>query len=204
MTDAHLANGQLIRALDDELSIAEAAAVEAHLDACEACRLKMRELGALSSEMETVLLSTVPAVVADDAERGKLIRYLEAGQESLRATRSRLWYGTVAGAALAAGLALVLFAPSHVKVVATPSALSRDNVQVNGEIFVSLPYSNGDLAAIAPRIVEMQLPAASLLQAGVIFEPISRAASEPDRSIRADVLLGADGEPLGVHVLNQE
>jgi hypothetical protein len=56
----------------------------------------------------------------------------------------------------------------------------------------------------APHIVEMQVPVASLASAGLFFEPVSNEAGAPERSVLADVLVGLDGQPLGVHVLSVE
>jgi hypothetical protein len=81
---------------------------------------------------------------------------------------------------------------------------SGASFEVDGETFVALPYSNPDLPLTAPHIVRMQVPVASLADAGITFEPVSSEVSSPDRSVLADVLLGIDGQPLGVHVLNAE
>jgi hypothetical protein len=82
--------------------------------------------------------------------------------------------------------------------------LAVGSFDVAGETFVSLPYSNADLPINTPRIVRMQVPVASLLDAGVIFEPVSNDPGALDRSVLADVLIGMDGEPLGVHVIGSE
>jgi hypothetical protein len=83
------------------------------------------------------------------------------------------------------------------------TAISSD-IEVDGETFIALPYSNPDLAASAPRIVQMQVPVSSLADIGIALEPVSNEVLNQDRSVLADVLLGADGQPLGVHVVSWE
>jgi hypothetical protein len=75
---------------------------------------------------------------------------------------------------------------------------------VDGESFIPLPYSNPDLPIAAHRIVQMQVPVSSLADAGVHFEAISSEVSSGDESVLADVLLGIDGQPLGIHVLGAQ
>jgi len=67
-----------------------------------------------------------------------------------------------------------------------------------------LPYSNPDLPASAPRIVQMQVPVSSLANIGISMEPAVNEILNQDRTVLADVLLGADGQPLGVHVVSWE
>jgi hypothetical protein len=45
---------------------------------------------------------------------------------------------------------------------------------------------------------------ASLADAGVHFEAISNEVAGSNDSVLADVLLGIDGQPLGVHVLTAQ
>jgi len=50
----------------------------------------------------------------------------------------------------------------------------------------------------------MQVPVSSLADIGIALEPVSNEVLNQDRSVLADVLLGADGQPLGVHVVSWE
>jgi anti-sigma factor RsiW len=204
MTEGHLTSGQFIRALDDELTPTEATAVELHLDYCDACRLKLRELGALSASVDEVLLSSMPLGPISPGYRATLAEGLYAQEKKEPGKSAAFWSSGLTAAALAAGLALVLLVPALTRKQPITGAVSNSStLQVDGETFIALPYSNREVSPVAPRIVEMQVPVSSLLDAGIVFEPISSAAADPDRSVRADVLLGADGEPLGVHVLSQ-
>jgi len=50
----------------------------------------------------------------------------------------------------------------------------------------------------------MQVPVSSLADIGISSEPVVNEAFNQDRTVLADVLLGADGQPLGVHVVSWE
>jgi hypothetical protein len=206
----HLGNDLLVRAIDDELAPSEAALVDAHLCACEQCRHKSDHLRLKSRDIQS-LVGQVP--VADYAGgREALIRALEVREAAHVASHApeKVLRRFGWGMAIAAGLALgVLFAPRpKPSVKVTPVATSQPPgggvFEVAGETFVALPYSNPDLPLSAPHIVQMQVPVSSLTDAGIIFEPVSTEFSSPDRSVLADVLLGIDGQPLGVHVLGVE
>ena len=205
----HLANGLLLRAIDRELPEAEVAMVNRHLVQCEECSGRYTELLRLSDRLE----ATVNAIA---------LPYSAAGRESLEERLGRftaktdspapsrvLWqfgWGMAAAAALALG---VFFAPQYLDKakehrVAYAEPASPDTIRIDGETFVSLPYSNPDLPASASHIVQMQVPVLSLADAGVVFEPVTQQISAPDRTVLADVLVGLDGQPLGVHVLTSE
>ena len=74
--------------------------------------------------------------------------------------------------------------------------------EIDGETFQYLPYSNPDLPMGGAHIVQMQVPLSSLADAGVLVEPVANRITTPDRAVLADVLLGMDGQPIGVHVLS--
>jgi hypothetical protein len=81
-------------------------------------------------------------------------------------------------------------------------AASTGAFEIDGETFISLPFSNPDLPVNARRIVQMQVPVSSLAEAGIVVEPIANRVAQPDYSVLADVLLGLDGQPLAVHVVS--
>jgi anti-sigma factor RsiW len=201
----HLANDQLLRCLDEELSVGEASAVEGHLAICEQCKARYREFGAISVRVESVVSSVVAKI--DGTEREVLARQMRA-REQPQARRFALRAGW--SMAIAAGLLLaIVFLPRAHSTkpfeAATMAPVERPQTfQVLGETFVALPYSNTELPIGAPHIVEMQVPVSTLSEAGVIFEPLSLEQANPDRSVLADVLFGADGEPLGVHVIGAD
>lgn len=205
----HLTDDLLVRAIDDELSSRETAVVESHLAACEFCKRRQTGILRISGDIEALVAAA--ASEASPHHREALIQRLDTvpAHNFVSSTRKKsmqtIWWG--AGIAAAVVLA-VLFASrlvhgpgqGHV----TISAFSPGTtLQVDGETFIPLPYSNPDLPITAPHIVEMQVPVASLASAGLVFEPVSNGAGT-DRSVLADVLMGLDGQPLGVHVLSAE
>jgi|SRR4051794_34968549 len=208
MADDHLSNGLLVQFIDDELSPAEAAQAESHLAHCSPCSHRYAELRRISSGFDGFLESLRPAF--DVSERQQLASKLERVNGpgiSLTASkpgRKLGWWGLAAAAVLAVG---VLYLPPSGRLredtKAAPVAKeSTGAFEIDGETFVSLPFSNPELPVNARRIVQMQVPVSSLAEAGVVLEPITNQVAQPDRSVVADVLLGLDGQPLAVHVVS--
>ena len=109
--------------------------------------------------------------------------------------------------AVAASLALsLLLAPrmhstgEETRTLTPTSAIA--SLDVNGEHFIALPYSNPDLPVSSVRVVEMQVPVSSLASAGIVLQPAANGSI--DRTVPANVLLGIDGQPLGLHLLSTE
>ncbi|MGA8027489.1 MAG: hypothetical protein WB992_10100 [Bryobacteraceae bacterium] len=202
----HLENELLLKALDDEVSGAQIVIVESHLSKCEKCVRKFRELRAVSGGIESLLASF--EVEDDYRQRDYLNQELER-RERLRSappSAERVLRRFGWGMAIAATLAIATVVISHrgpqaPGPAAAAESQTAETFEVDGETFVALPYSNPELPMSAPHIVEMQVPVSSLTDAGVIFEPVSSEVSAQDRSVLADVLLGMDGQPLGVRVL---
>ncbi len=117
------------------------------------------------------------------------------------------WWGLAAAAALAVG---VLYLPPPIRLgngsktvmPAMREGTSAAAFEIDGETFVSLPFSNPELPVNARRIVQMQVPVSSLAEAGIVLEPIANRVAQPDESVLADVLLGLDGQPVAVHVVS--
>ena len=208
MTDErHLSGELLVRHMDGELPPAEAAEIDAHVAGCAECRRREYAWGRLSSSVDQAIRIT-PASEPFGA-RTRLAATLRAHAAARpRKTGSGRLFGR--GMALAATLAaaIVLSPLAHwtgtkPPVPAPGKFYAADTIDINGEDFISLPYSNPDLPVNTSRIVQMQVPVASLVAAGVMYQ------NEPgmgfaDRTVLANVLLGMDGQPLGIHVLNSE
>jgi anti-sigma factor RsiW len=202
-TSEHLDTGLLILAIDEELAEPDRSAVEAHLSTCADCKARYHELAILSVRLESAI-AAIP-VQAPASLRDGLVAHLDRARPNPLISWRVGW-----GMAIAAGLALgLVFLPhSHVASglakASSASVAGNGTFELDGETFVSLPYSNSDLPVSAPRIVRMQMPVSALADAGLVFEPVSTETARADRSVLADVLLGADGEPLGVHVVANE
>lgn len=204
----HLTNDLLVRAFDDELSGSENAAVESHLAGCECCRERYAAVRLLSGRIESVVAAGALGAPLED--RDALAEKLEtvnlrpvAVKNHQSVARTLGWSGSIAAAVLIAFFVPHLVHAPGQNQISALQYRPGSTLEVDGETFIPLPYSNPDLPISAPHIVEMQVPAASLASAGLVFEPVSSAAGA-DRSVLADVLVGLDGQPLGVHVLSVE
>jgi anti-sigma factor RsiW len=204
----HLSQELILSVLDDELTPGHRLVCESHLAVCDLCRQKLADLHDFSMQIETLVQSTpVPPM---EGSRQQLQKEIEA--KSVRkpvlphpgqVMRRFGW-----GMGIAATLAFVVLTASRHEL--PPQALDNSSpvssavqapIEVDGEVFVPVPSSNADLSTAAPHIVQMQVPVSSLADLGIVFEP---ANPEADRSVLADVLVGADGQPRGVHVIGLE
>jgi anti-sigma factor RsiW len=208
ISDGHLPNGLLAQFLDDELSAAEAAKAECHLAQCSICSGRCAELRRVSSSFDEFIDSLRPAF--EVSERQELASKLDRANGNVVTRRARTpmprlgWWGLAAAAALTIG---VLYLPSSGpgrEGVQTALAVKEGTgaFEIDGETFISLPFSNPELPVNARRIVQMQVPVSSLEEAGIVVEPIANRVAQPDHSVLADVLLGLDGQPVAVHVVS--
>jgi anti-sigma factor RsiW len=202
----HLTGALLVKAMDAELTSGEAASVVEHLAQCGECRQKHEDLRRTSLLIESGVAAT--PVGNPLGERESLRQKLQARQAARRPgqTPERVMWRFGWGMAIAASLALaIVMAPRHKNTAhqqySAQSSSFVNAIEVGGETFVPLPYSNPDLPVNESRIVEMQVPVSALNDIGIVLESVSSRESASDRSVLADVLMGTDGQPLGVHVL---
>jgi len=218
----HLSQDLILRMLDDELPTAARLECENHLAICDPCRQEVASLHDFSLQIETAVHSTeLPEMSAIRRDLQMLLQpegsKLAALSQNPGKVMRRFGWGMGIAATLAFG---ILLAPRHdlsprpeiVSEAQMASSPQTGFIEVDGETFSPVPYSNSDLTTAAPHIVQMQVPVSSLADIGIVLEPVtSRAsaasdgtASETERSVLADVLVGADGQPRGVHVLGFE
>ncbi len=201
----HLTRIQLVKALDGELAGAEADAATAHLHRCEHCSESLEEFRRQSLRVDELFAGLLVEQQPFEREqlRGKLMA--SEGQkvrhQSPEKVMRRFGWGMAIAATLAVG---ILVAPKHrdEQKTAAPAAAIADSLEVDGETFIALPYSNPELPMGTPRIVQMQVPVSSLADIGIMLEPVANQVSGSDRSVLADVLIGTDGQPMGVNVLS--
>jgi anti-sigma factor RsiW len=203
----HVSDDLLVRFLDDELPASDASTVEQHLNTCAECKHRYHRLGGVSKTVESFVAGISPEFSA--AERDALVVLLNTDVRPSAHPSQKVFQRFAWGMALAASLVLgMMFAPqlkqAGNKIASADLQQPPGLLEVDGETFVPLPYSNPDLPMAAHHIVQMQVPVSSLADAGVHFEPISSEVTSSDESVLADVLLGIDGQPLGVHVLGFE
>ncbi len=217
----HLSNDLLVRAMDDELTGGETLAAERHLASCETCRSRQSELrrvsdglesflGAWSSAKASSVAGQASERIAEQRNRQQLLAALEGPKQSVPSTAgagrtlARFGWVLAAAAMLAIGVNYKLNTKATgletIKAGSVATAVAA--LEVNGETFTSLPYSNPDLPLGGSHVVQMEVPVASLADAGVMVEPTAARMTSPDRAVLADVLLGIDGQPIGVHVLS--
>lgn len=210
---SHLTMNVLVRAADGELPEAEMLSMRKHLSVCPQCGLLFKQIEDLSGQVEG-LVASVP--VADSfADRQQLVRSLErpalvppsnseSADQHARLILRRFGWSMAIAASLALG---IIVAPHTSKTTAVTShsvAAETSGLEVDGESFIPLPYSNPDLPVNTSRVVEMQVPVSSLTSAGLVFEPVAAGYRTADQTVLADVLIGTDGQPLGVHILGVE
>jgi hypothetical protein len=207
MRGDHVSDSLLIRAIDDELNEVEACAVDSHLAICEECARRRQRLRHVSAKVEWAISEV--RVSVSEQQRDRLERSLETRELAASAKRASPGLRRLSWAmAIAAALAFALMFVPQWKRSPKPSpelaAVEPSAFEVDGESFVALPYSNPELPLNTSHIVQMQVPVSALADAGIVFEPISNEIASADRSVRADVLLGIDGRPVGIHVLSNE
>ena len=202
----------LVRAVDKELSQEEEQFVVGHLSACGSCRREYVQIADLSLDIQS-LVSRV-TVAACDRARWEAVTQKQEALNPARQAPARVMRRVGWGMAIAATLAVgIILAPrpkssspeSAQQAASVPGeAAVSSAIEVDGETFIALPYSNPDLPVSAPRIVQMQVPVSSLADVGIALDPAANDVFNQDRAVLADVLLGADGQPMGVHVVSWE
>ncbi len=208
MNTRHLTGDLLVRAIDNELTEGETVEVENHLAECESCRVEAQRLREVSADLNSLVDSMLLVNVADDQDvlAGEMLaaEQRRAAKQAPERVMKRFGWGMAIAATLALG---IILAPKHKPIAnaAAPSGVTLTSaIEVDGESFIPLPFSNPDLPVAAPRIIQMQVPISTLAELGVNLEPVANEVTGQDHSVLADVLLGADGQPMGVHVLSLE
>ncbi len=194
----------LVRAMDQELSPAEKEWVPAHIAACSDCSREWEAIENISQGVQSVVNGAAVAEYPSDREQWAAVKSIRLAPDRVM---RRFGWGMAIAATLAIGIIMApkqKGLPTENKVAEHPAAAVSNAIEVDGETFVALPYSNPDLPTSAPRIVQMQVPVSSLADIGLGLEQMASEVSNQDSTVLADVLLGADGQPLGVHVVSWE
>ena len=209
----HLNMDVLIRAADGELPEPEILSTRKHLAVCDECNRVFEEIQELSAQVEAVVaLEPVPASFGDRQQLARTLNGSElapasSSQDADRNARfimRRFGWSMAVAASVALGVMIASHARETPPMVERSMAAQTGALEVDGESFIPLPYSNPDLPVNSSRVVQMQVPVSSLTDAGVVFEPVANSYRSADRTVLADVLIGTDGQPLGVHILGVE
>ncbi len=225
----HLSDDLLIRSIDAEvstdLSFEERVYAERHLAACQFCRQRRQQWAESLDLVETGVASVIPPVPANS--RMRLAAALQdlpiavdadlAGSRQLgpglatvsvlpgevngvgRTARAKVgkatWWQLAAAAAIAcavlAGLALQPHSPFA---AVPPSDYGLD--QIADSDYLPLPYSSAVLPTAEAQVVQVEMPVSALRDAGI------EVSSTDEEYVGADILLGLDGQPQGIRLLN--
>ena len=221
MTHAvHLSEDLIGRVVDNELTPTERLFAERHLAVCPLCRQKRREWAEVAERVQDLVLEQEPVVPANSRER--LLSALEQ-REPARSVSVRqeapAWWKWGAIVALAASLAFVFSLPpvrTHLGAVWNPAGHNLRTPGANGAAasaaayepnvdepewtFIPLPYSGVVLAEGEEEIVRVQMPVSALANEGII----PQGAYAENSWVDADLLLGLDGQPQGIRLVNAD
>lgn len=226
---AHLTYEEMVRLLDSELDAVGQARIETHLANCAEC-LKRYESLAEFSETLSHAIETLPIVVPP-AARQRLETAIEqrATITLMRPIRWWPWAAVAAGLILVLFLlhsrrsSLVGARPAAPSIAkstplettpasrtipkpavaktrsAAPSASRRVNQDSSFDnAFIRLPYSDPSLPINTADIVRVEIPLSALASSGVIRTQPGTA----DALVKADVLLGLDGQPSAIRLVS--
>lgn len=204
----HLTHETLVRAFDGELPPDERLEFEQHLGVCADCLEEFDRIADLSSDVARLV--DRPSVARTRQTREQLAEKMavSASNGQSKGLRSRLVPWAAAAAAL-----IALVSGAGVYFIATHSRSLSRKAQAGIELpgteslvdsadlpFIQLPYSNPALPLESEQIVRVNMRLSDLASTGVI----TMAAPASDAWVQADVLLGMDGEPYGIHLLENE
>lgn len=228
---AHLTHEEMVRSLDGELASSEQAAVETHLANCEECLKRYESLAEVSERLRHVIETASVSASAQARERlavsveqsedgarvrppalwkwaaaaaGLAIILLVIVQQRPRSVQETVARKTAPRSAQLDAKETVHALPPATEDAHSPrrrpaQAVRRDKGSfspVEGA-FIRLPYSDPSLPIQASDVVHVEMRLSSLANAGVI-----RAAPGPgDPLVRADVLLGMDGQPSAIRLV---
>jgi anti-sigma factor RsiW len=216
MTNAvHLSEDLIARVVDNELTPGERLFAEGHLAICAGCRKKRMEWAEMVERVEDAVLEIEPMVPADARQRlaNALDRRESVGAVTLVRQEAPGWWKWGAVAAVAASLAFLISLPPvrtqmsnlgrttvHPAAAAGIEGTSQTAAGEPDRPFIPLPYSGVALAEGEEEIVRVQMPAEALANAGII-----PPGSYADNSwVDADLLLGLDGQPQGIRLVNAD
>ncbi len=215
MTHAvHLSEDLIARVVDDELTPTERLYAEGHLAVCAECRQKRSEWAEIAEQVQDVVLDQEPVVPANARQRLANVFYRPESHRPVPVRQeSPAWWRWGAVAAIAASLAFLISLPpvrTHLSELWNPAGHAAQTAasQIESEpglgdaerTFIPLPYSGLQLAEGEEEIVRVHMPVSALANAGII----SAGAYAENSWVDADLLLGLDGQPQGIRLVNAD
>jgi hypothetical protein len=228
---AHLTHEEMVRLIDGELDAMAQARAETHLANCAGCLQRYEDLAEFSEALHHAI-ETIPVAIPPAArQRLEAAMEQRSGVPALRPIPWWQWAAMAAGLALVfllLGRTQVRQSrhaspEMHARVEPVRSAiaepdpipLKKPNVRkaspvssapahpVNDEstfenAFIRLPYSDPALPLNTADVVRVEIPLSALASSGVIRTQPGTA----DALVKADVLLGLDGQPSAIRLVS--
>jgi hypothetical protein len=164
--------------------------VESHLEACRTCAARLQRERELTLGLKAVAGLTSKATPAVDMEQRLLDAYaVMHAQASRTRTYSRVWRAAAAVLLVAAGF-------STWSVWDVPRAGPANAGRSPFDEFMPLPIASALPALESGVIVRIELPVAALPRYGVAIP------DTPKREVQADLLVGQDGQPRAIRLIN--
>jgi hypothetical protein len=206
MTHAvHLSDDLLIRSIDMEpgadLTIEERLYAERHLAACASCRRRRQEWAQSLDLVETAVAEVDPVVPVDSRRRlATALGEKEAvlpGDTIVKTSSKTAWWQLAVAASVACAVLSGLALRPYFNPTGNGNGTARQAVAETLETdYVPLPYSTAVVSPAEAQVVRVEMPASALRDAGIFV------ASADDEYLDADVLLGLDGQPQGIRLVN--
>ena len=194
----HISSADLLLAFDGELSPERDEVVRAHRRECPSCEAQWMRLADLSREVAAVQCPEV-RFRSEEAAVASLLASLDHVRPR-RAVSARLWANTLAAAAIAA--IAVISLPTLRSRVQAPSrpAASYDYDDPVPAGYTSLPYADPALPLDDATVLPVELSTEDLELMGL---DAGLAAGGRDE-VKAEVLLGIDGWPRAIKILDPQ
>jgi Putative zinc-finger len=198
----HVSELDLVLAFDGELPADRIEAVRAHARECAACEEKWTGLAQLSHQVAALH----PEVVfpPQEAAVGALLSRMNqapAQKKTHWTSRSLVFANTVV--AIAAAITCIVMLPA-LRVTKHPAAhapLVYDLEPVVPAGYVSLPFADPALPLDDTAVLPVELSAEDLELMGL--NSSDGAAGEPGEGVRAEILIGMDGWPRAIRIVDQ-
>jgi hypothetical protein len=167
-----------------------AALVASHLEGCGTCAARLQRERELSAGLTAVAALTSAARPAPEMEQRLLDAYaVMHAQASRTRTYSRVWRAAAAVLLIAAGL-------STWSVWDVQRAGPANAARGPFDEFMPLPIASALPALESGVILRIELPVAALPRYGVAIP------DTPRREVQADLLVGQDGQPRAIRLIN--
>lgn len=197
----HVSEADLLLAYDGELSPERDEAVRHHRHACRACEEKWVRLTGLSQEVAMLQCPQLPFRPEETAVAALLSRIDHVRQEKRPPLPSRWLVWANGMAAVAVAITCIVWLPSlRVRDHAAahlPAVYDFDQAVPAG--YVSLPFADPALPLDDSTVLPVELTAEDLELMGID----TGDTAAPRDIVKAEILLGMDGWPRAIRIIEQ-